>query len=395
MTKILQLTTYPTRYPRHGGQLRAHHTARVLEESGYILDRMPVFSQSLYPRGGEDPAVDLDQARTKRRFRDTWQVMDLTTCELAAVDNTCFQKFADRIQASDADILMLEEPWLWPAVWRWRDSLSAPPPVVYNAYNIEYRAKAAMLVEAKVSGADDICADVEALERDLTQCAAGSSATTAEDAATMQAWTENRVVVARNGTILRKVEHLHHILPVPLEPCQKFLLFVGSGQPPNFTGFWDMVIPALSTLRAGERIVVAGSVSQLIESRIEKDGPLCMARDRLILLGQVNDLTLECLLCNAAGILLPITYGGGSNLKTAEALISGLPIVGTTHAFRGFEEYKSLSAVTIEDDPTAFAVGIRRAFNSKGSPRAIHLQKQLLWESTLQPIVDLVSTIAS
>jgi hypothetical protein len=109
----------------------------------------------------------------------------------------------------------------------------------------------------------------------------------------------------------------------------------------------------------------------------------------------VNDLTLECLLCNAAGILLPITYGGGSNLKTAEALISGLPIVGTTHAFRGFEEYKSLPAVTIEDDPTAFAVGIRRAFNSKASPRAIHLQKQLLWESTLQPIVDLVSTIAS
>ncbi len=319
----------------------------------------------------------------------------MTTCELAATDNTCFQKFADRIRTSNADIIMLEEPWLWPAVRRWRDSLSKAPPVVYNSYNIEFRGKAAMLAEANVPGADGICADVEALERDLTGCAAGSSATTAEDAAILQAWTEKPVIIARNGTIVRKVEHLFHILPVPLEPCHKFLMFVGSGHPPNLTGFWDMVIPALPTLRANERIVVAGGVSHLIEQRIEKQGPHYMARDRLILLGQVNDLTLDCLLCNAVGILLPITYGAGSNLKTAEALISGLPIVGTTQAFRGFEEYKGLPGVTIGDDPSAYAVGIRQVFESKGSLRAMHLRKQLLWESTLQPIVDSVGTIAS
>jgi glycosyltransferase involved in cell wall biosynthesis len=400
MTKILQLTPYPTRHPRQGGQLRAHHTARVLEDAGYTMDRMAVFSRSQYSTDGEDPAVDLDQARTERRFPNTWQVMDLTTNELAAVDKDCFRLFANRMQASNPEILMLEEPWLWPPVQRWRDSLPAPPPVIYNAYNIEYRAKAAILADAKVSGADGICAEVEALERELTRCAAGASATTAEDAATMQAWTEKRVVVARNGTVLRKVEHLYRVLPAPLEPSHRFLLFVGSAHPSNLTGFWDLVIPALSILRAGERIVVAGGVSHLVQSRIEKQGPFYMARDRLMLLDQVNDLTLDCLLCNAAGVLLPITYGG-SNLKTAEALMSGLPIVGTTQAFRGFEEYTDLPAITTGDTPIAFAAGIRRIFNGKDSlegkdsRKAKDSLKRLLWDNTLQPIVDLVSIIAA
>ena len=394
MTKILQLAPFPTRHPRHGGQLRAHHIARVLEDAGYIVDRMSVFSRSQYSTAGEDPAVDLDQARTERRFPDTWQVMDLTTSELAATDKACFRLFADRMQASGAEILMLEEPWLWPAVRRWRDSLSAPPPVIYNAYNIEFRAKGAILADAEVSGADGICAEVEALEGGLTQCAAGASATTVEDAATIQAWTEKHVVVARNGAVLRKVEHLYRILPLPLEPNHRFLLFVGSADPPNLTGFWDMVIPALSILRAGERIVVVGGVSDLVQSRIEKQGPFYVARDRLILLGQVNDLTLDCLLSNSAGVLLPITYGG-SNLKTAEALISGLPIVGTTQAFRGFEEYTGLSSITTADTPITFAAGIRRIFNSKDSLKANFSLKELLWDNTLQPIVDLVGIIAA
>jgi len=394
MTKILQLAPFPTRLPRRGGQLRAHHTARVLEDAGHIVDRMSVFSRSQYSTACEDPAVDLDQARTERRFPDAWQVMDLTTSELAATDKACFRLFANRMQASDPEILMLEEPWLWPPVRRWRDSLSAPPPVIYNAYNIEFRAKGAILADAKVSGADGICAEVEALERELTRCAAGASATTVEDAATMQAWTEKRVVVARNGTALRKVEHLYCILPTPLEPSHRFLLFVGSAHPANLTGFWDMVIPALSILRAGERIVVAGGVSHLVQSRIEKQGPFYMARDRLILLGEVNDLTLDCLLCNAAGVLLPITYAG-SNLETAEALMSGLPIVGTTQAFRGFEEYTGLPAITTGDTPIAFAAGVRRIFDSKDSLKGKYSPKQLLWDNTLQPIVDLVRIIAS
>ena len=149
MTKIVQITRYPTRRPGHGGQFRASQTALVLEASGHIVDRMPVFAQSQYPFAGEAPAVDLDTAQVEQRLPEVWQVQDLTTSELAAADEDCFQAFATRLQASNPDILMLEEPWLWPAVRRWRNTVSSPPPIIYNAYNIEYRVKAGMLASAE------------------------------------------------------------------------------------------------------------------------------------------------------------------------------------------------------------------------------------------------------
>ena len=97
--------------------------------------------------------------------------------------------------------------------------------MIYNAYNIEFRAKGAILADAEVSGADGhLRRRLEALEGGLTQCAAGASATTVEDAATIQAWTEKHVVRRRNGAVLRKVEHLDRILPLPLEPNHLVLI---------------------------------------------------------------------------------------------------------------------------------------------------------------------------
>lgn len=390
MTKILQITSYPTRSPRHGGQLRAHHIARVLEASGFSVVRLAVYSRSHYPAAGEDPVVDLDASHTERRFPEIWPLLDMTTSELVATDEACFHAFANCLQASQSDVLILEEPWLWPAVKRWRQREPTPVPVIFNAYNIEHRAKAAILADANIPDIEGIIAEVDALERDVTQNAFGASATTAEDATVMRAWTEKKIVVARNGTQPRHVEHLWHILPEPLEPWHRFLLFVGSAHPPNAAGFWQMVIPALHVLRTDERIVVCGGVSNLIQSRIDREGPAYLARDRLVLLGPVSNLTLDCLLCNARGILLPITYGGGSNLKTAEALISGLPIVSTSQALRGFGDYVDHPAITMADNPAMFASGIRHVLDGDRGLVSAAALPSLLWENTLQPIVDLV-----
>jgi hypothetical protein len=60
---------------------------------------------------------------------------------------------------------------------------------------------------------------------------------------------------------------------------------------------------------------------------------------------------------------------GGSNLKTAEALISGLPVVGTSQAFRGFADFADLPHIAVADTPEAFAAGIRHALDSDGARR--------------------------
>ncbi len=391
MTRVTHLTPFPTRQPRHGGQLRAYHTARALEAAGHTVERISVFSAAHYPPTHDEPAVDLEPAWPRIRNRAIWQVADMMSGELAATDKACFDSFTTRMDQARPDVVVLEEPWLWPALRRWR---AAGVPVVFNCNNIDSRAKAAILADAKVAGAAQIVAEVAALEQDLARAAAGVGATTVEDADVLRGWTTAPVVVARNGTVVRRTGHLSGILPVPLDPTLRFVLFVGSAHPPNASGFLAMAVPALSVLRSNERIVVAGEVGKLLAPQLADGGPNFMVRDRLVLLGPVSELALDCLLGNASGILLPITYGGGSNLKTAEALVSGLPVVGTSQAFRGFEEFSELPQVARADTPEAFAAGIRGALDATGAPRRVPEVRDLLWENTLRPLVDLVATIA-
>jgi hypothetical protein len=113
-----------------------------------------------------------------------------------------------------------------------------------------------------------------------------------------------------------------------------------------------------------------------------------------VLLPEITDFCLDGLITNAAGIVLPLRKGGGSNLKTAEALDSLLPLVATPTAMRGYEDYAPLEGVLVAADADAFAKGMRRIFDGPEvrRVRSPALDK-LLWESTLRPIVDLVHEV--
>jgi glycosyltransferase involved in cell wall biosynthesis len=393
MSRIAQLSFYPTKQPMHGGQQRAHHIARVLEAAGHDIIRLPFFRWDHHDSQDEAPVIDLATGVERRRYPGIVEITDFTLSELIATDEDYFAIFAARMDEVQPDIVMLEEPWLWPAVRRWRSGRANPPPVIFNSYNVESLAKAPILAELDHEQAGAILAEIAALERDLAAHAAAVTVTTESDAAILRGWTSAPVVVACNGTTPRWRAQLRGILPAPLQPAHKFLLFVGSGHPPNATGFLTMAMPALARLRSHQRLVLAGGVCDLITARLEKLGPNALLRDRAVFLRQVSALGLDCLISNAAGILLPITYGGGSNLKTAEALASGLPVIGTSTAFRGFEAYKHLPQVTIADTPQDFADAVQRTLQANPPPREQAMVTALHWSSTLQPLIDLVNTL--
>jgi hypothetical protein len=76
------------------------------------------------------------------------------------------------------------------------------------------------------------------------------------------------------------------------------------------------------------------------------------------------DVDLASLVSLATVMLLPITLGGGSNLKTAEALLSGNAIVSTSYALRSFEEFRDLPRLTVADTATEFRAAILRAWQA-------------------------------
>ena len=90
---------------------------------------------------------------------------------------------------------------------------------------------------------------------------------------------------------------------------------------------------------------------------------------------------LDYLINRAAVVLLPIAQGGGSNIKTAEALLSGRPIVASSTAFRGYEAFRNSAGVTIEDNVGRFRHAVRMALSKTPPTVAIRTEAEsLLWE---------------
>ncbi len=200
MTRIAQLSTYPTLHPLHGGQIRAHQIALALEAAGHEVVRLPLFCSAHYPDQSEKPVIDLTFGLNKRRYPQVVVIDDMTLSELVATDDQYFAVFAASMEESRPGIVMLEEPWLWPAVRRWLVGRTDPPPVFYNSYNVETRCAGNILADTDYAEAGNIMAEIEALERELVRCAAGVTVTTDSDAETLRAWTDSPVAVARNGT---------------------------------------------------------------------------------------------------------------------------------------------------------------------------------------------------
>jgi glycosyltransferase involved in cell wall biosynthesis len=152
--------------------------------------------------------------------------------------------------------------------------------------------------------------------------------------------------------------------------------------PPNGDGFIEMLGTALGYLPPDCEILVAGGVCELLEKSDLVTGPLAgVNAARLRLLERQPDDDLAALIELSDVVLLPITSGGGSNLKTVEALLSGKPIVGSTYAFRAYEDFLGGAAVTVADEPVAFRTTVVRAL---ADPTAVHPPDG--WHNRLQTL---------
>jgi hypothetical protein len=117
---------------------------------------------------------------------------------------------------------------------------------------------------------------------------------------------------------------------------------------------------------------------------------------RAVSTGMLSDDLLSGLLAYVDVVLLPIVDGGGSNLKTAEAILSGKKIVATTFAFRGFEEYMDLPNVYIATTPSSFRETITRALAAPFQERTadeIKRAERVQWQYSLQNLVEKVATL--
>ena len=113
-----------------------------------------------------------------------------------------------------------------------------------------------------------------------------------------------------------------------------------------------------------------------------------ISKKSVILRGVVSRRELDDLIHFSHALLLPISSGGGTNLKTAEAIVSNKTVICTTTALRGFENWAAAPGIYIEDENDAFARRAAETLKDSKIPKNWHRDSSsVTWPYTLNAAI--------
>ncbi|RAX58815.1 hypothetical protein CCZ01_01055 [Helicobacter monodelphidis] len=393
---ILLLSTYPTILPRHGGQIRVQHIAHYLRLQGHKVRIVSLCE----PTHSQYEINDIKISKNDLAKSPYSSFAYDYATSLLCTQEPYFSRLKSRIIDFNPQVIFIEQSWLYPLYQALYTSLEVNkrPILVYSSHNIEYEAKQELL-ECLDKADETLISAIRHQEEQLCLNADYVIACTQSDADKLQKMGAKDVSICPNG-VDRHLTDLDSMktLKQKLNGFQ-FALFVGSAHIPNALGFWNMLSGNLAFLKPNQKIIVAGSVSYILEQYMPKEADMALLinKEKLIILGEVSEILLQCLLKQASAILLPITNGGGSNLKTAEAIVANRHVIATNTAIRGFEFAKQLSNFSVVKTQEEFIKAIQQAFTQKIKTISKDEQKQrdtLYWGITLKPLGELVGRIA-
>lgn len=381
--KIVSLSHYPISTPLHGGQRRIAAIGREARAAGHEFHNIPVFVAASYPEASPDEQRTALPADFIERLGGMGLREDLHLSRVLGQDHPLVGQVVERLQEIGPDIIQFDQPWLYPL---FREALRTLPrlaaaKLVYSSQNIE-----ADLI------APDYRDEALEIEQMLAREADTVIAVSASDAAEFNKWRRrgtSRTIVAPNGCWAPELSSE----PAPVIPGD-YVLVAGSAHPPNAQGYWDCIGPVPGFLPPGSKIVVAGGMNNLLGSD-PRFGRFPLTNGEFVVnVGVVNEEVLTALLYHAKVICLPITDGGGTNLKTAEALMWLKPVVAMRMAMRGFDDAKTLSGVFVADSPAQFRSLLREAMIGKLiSQRTASDVERYGWPAQLAPLMRYYETL--
>ena len=386
---VLLLTTYPIVKPRHGGQVRARALVNAYRAAGFSVTHLAVVDQGGFPRNALGP-LDLEFPTEDPRWFIDGKPMaattDLRAGTFAAESTDAFQRALGSLPER-VDVFHLEQPWLLPFVRRLkREARFARSVIVYGSQNIEAPLREAIFKQSGSPHGPEVVSRVAALEASACRLADLTLAVSAADQEALKSLGANEVLLAPNGIdAWEPNEALVESWRTNLK-ARRVALFVGSAHPPNVVGFIRALGDSLGLVPPDCKVVVAGGVGPLLAEHYF-GGPFdTLNRSRLEITGQLDEHDLAALKTLAAVFLLPIFEGGGSNIKTAEALYSGKSVIATSISLRGYEGYLRLPELTLADTRDDFRDALQRAFTGPQLKAPSAARTELLWSARLRVV---------
>jgi hypothetical protein len=392
----LLLSTYPFVNPTHGGQVRLKNISHAYHEAGWRVHSVAIYSEKIGPQYTGPYDIYFDHKSHLRLYKNEIIpfVADLQSGKYA-LTNPIFNKIVKYLP-DVLEVIHVEQPWLWPlakelvGLDKYRNTI-----LVNGTQNIESDLKRSIFDSYSVVSEDAL---IEIKELEITACREANItiAVTEKDLKYYKEHINGMGLLAPNGispwvASNNKLNEWRAKLP-----SGPWLLYVASAHPPNFTGFIECIGDSLACLPPDGRIVIAGSVSVHIHRVMSETRFHSLNLSRLQLLFELSDEDLAAVKTLAPAYLLPLKDGGGSNLKTAEALYSNSIVVASRHAFRGFESFMHSAGVHICDTKKEFQSVIRDLSQDKLANTFNRKNKNLLtWEHTLSELIKSIRKLKS
>ena len=359
---LLLLSTYPYHKPQHGGQLRLANIAKAYQAAGWLVQGIAVYEPRAYDAGCIGRLDIAFPPESHYRLFDGQSVPatdDLLSGHYASADDGGWSSVLANLPPSITAI-HVEQPWMWPVARRIA-SLPAYRGVklIYGSQNIESVLKRDIFDSLGVNDCKGAIEAIELLERQAVSEADLCLAVTESDHQVLQQMGACQTLMAPNGiqpwrASEKALERWRARLPKA-----PWILYVASAHPPNYTGLIDCIGDSLACIPPNAKLVIAGGVSEHVYHCFAPTRWSTLNLSRLELLFVLADEDLAAVKTLAHAYLLPIQHGGGSNIKTAEALYSGKYVIGSEAAFRGFQSFTQLPEVTVARSPTQFQQAMR------------------------------------
>lgn len=338
--RVLILSTYSTKALDSGGVVRLRAIRGALEAGGHsthVLAIVPpgqVASQS-----AAETVLVLDPAAFSQEDAQATGFHDVLVGLRLARDSATIDQAKSAFKRFEPDAILMEQPFLL----RLAELFAAirPIPLVYSAANLEAGLKRELqrLVPNFYSHQHDLIAEVDVLERAATRKASLVSIITPGMVPQLREWGAQKISVYGNGTHVRPLE------PSAYRPLQSFedqqmVCFgcFGSSYWPNVDGFAQVLAPSLAMLSPGSRVIMTGTFGRAVRSHPDYERGRALNDTRLVVFDHLSTEHYAALVAACDALLLPIFVGGGSPLKTADALASGRPVLMSREMASGYED---------------------------------------------------------
>jgi len=389
METVLTLSSYLPATRSHGGEIRLAEISDYLCNSEYEVINAGVLSYetdklptTFIKKPDFNPVTNI--------VGNSFLMEDACISLLTSAGHLQAAALQERIKTTPK-VIHIEQPWLFELGIRYRDQFSPGSKIVYGSANIEHKLKQSIVEQYFGREHAARCATiVKEIEEDAIRRSDICIAVTEEDKHYILSVDKTKsVYICPNASNAPKPNERGFHRVHQLTKGKKYALFVGSGHPPNVEGFLHFLGGHSAAFSGDVLLVIAGSAGNAIKNNHNYNDKFIF-KHKVIFPGFVDQPTLDALIKMAHQILLPIRQGGGSNLKTAEALLSQRSIVASSCAMRGFEKFANEARVTIADTPTIFKRSVAANFLETCMPpidyKEIGGTECLTWKHSLSPL---------